>query len=464
MSLRARAPAPSRLEILAAALIMAAGLALSAWLFYPGLATHDALAVYDQAHAGRFGDWQPPLMGVIWVALENLFGYGPQALFLPVAALYWIGWFLAFVALRGTGAKSARLVLVLPFLPPLFALLGILWRDVIFAVLWLNAIALAALGADRESGWRWLATGLALACLLLGYWLRPNALFAAVPVLAYVLWPRTWRWKRLALMAVPTVALLAFSTSFINYRLLAAQTDNPTHSIFVFDLAGISHFADRNVFPVDDWTPAQVETLKSTCYNPSYWDAMWWPQCTFAMERINRDDPPGSKLFGSERLRDAWLKAILKHPMAYARHRLAFFNALMTGRNMVMFDQDNSGQWRFFFFKRSPYVMLEAAMLRLHEVSPVFRGAIWLLLSVLVGIVGLRMANGRAKAAILALASSGTLYTLTYSVFGVAAEYRYVYWTALSGLLGVAFVLSKWELDRALAAEQVTPAPEAARR
>jgi hypothetical protein len=299
--------------------------------------------------------------------------------------------------------------------------------------------------------------------VLTGYWLRPNALFAAVPIIVYVLWPRTWRWGMLAIVAGPVVALLAFSTFFINYRLLGAQTDNPTHSIFVFDLAGISHFADRNVFPVEDWTPAQVEMLKSTCYNPSYWDAMWWPQCTFAMERINRDDPPGSKLFGSPRLRDAWLTAILEHPLAYARHRLAFFDALMTGRNMVMFDQYNSGQWRFFFFKRSPYVLLETAMLRLHEATPLFRGATWLLLSVLVGVAGLRIANGRAKAAVLALASSGILYTLTYSVFGVAAEYRYVYWTALSGLLGVAFVLSKWECDANIEAEQATLASEAAR-
>ena len=178
---------------------------------------------------------------------------------------------------------------------------------------------------------------------------------------------------------------------------------------------------------------------------------MWWPQCTFAMERINRDDPPGTKLFGSPRLQDAWLKAIVENPIAYARHRLAFFNALMTGRNMVMFDQSNSGQWRFFFVKRAPYVMYETAMVRLHEVTPIFRGATWLLLSVLVGIAGLFVANGRAKAAILALSSSGTLYALTYTVFGVAAEYRYVYWTALSGLFGLAFVLAKWEMDASVA-------------
>lgn len=441
---------PAFVEIVAAALLIALGLAASVWLFYPGMATHDALAVYDQAHAGSFGDWQPPLMGVIWVMLERALGYGPHALFLPVATLYWVGWFLAFLALRLTGATSARLVLVLPFLPPLFALVGILWRDVIFAVLWLNAIALAALCADRRVAFRVVATGLALFCLLIGYWLRPNALFAAVPILAYVLWPQAWHRRRVALLAIPAVAVLAASTALLNDQVFQVKSDNPTHSIFVFDLAGITHFADRNVFPVEDWTPAEIETIKSTCYDPRYWDAMWWPECSFAMARINRDEPPGTKLFGSDRLRDAWLKALAEYPLAYLRHRLAFFRALMTGRNMVMFDQRNSGQWRFLFVKRTPYSLFETAMLRLQQWTPIFRGATWLALAAFVAVAGVRIANGRAKAAILALSSSALLYTLTYAVFGVAAEYRYVYWTALAGLLGLAFLVAKWQIDREL--------------
>lgn len=448
MSLRDAAPSPGPAEIAIAVLLMAAGFALSVWLLFPGFTTHDALAVYDQAHAGRLGDWQPPLMGLVWVWLEPLFGYGPQALFLPVAALYWLGWLTAFMALRRTGARSSRLVLVIPFLPPTFAILGVLWRDVMFAVLWLMAIGLAALVADRSRPWRILATVAALACVLVGYWIRPNALFAAVPVLAYVLWPRGWSWRRIVVAAVPALALLAASTHVINYQILDAHDDFPTHSIFVFDLAGITHFSGTNVFPVDDWTPEEVETIKSTCYQPSYWDAMWWPQCTFAMGRINRDIPPGTKLFGSPRLRDAWVAALAEHPLAYARHRLAFFWALMTGRNMVVFDQRKSGQWRFLVARSTAYYRFETTVLWLHERTPLFRGLTWLILAVLVGIAGVKASDGRAKAAILALSSSGIVYTLTYTLFGVAAEYRYVYWTAMSSLLGLAFVIAKWELDR----------------
>jgi len=76
MHLRAHAPFPI-FEGILAALLAALGFALTTWLFFPGLATHDALAVYDQAYEWKFGDWQPPLMGVIWVYLEPVFGYGP---------------------------------------------------------------------------------------------------------------------------------------------------------------------------------------------------------------------------------------------------------------------------------------------------------------------------------------------------------------------------------------------------
>jgi hypothetical protein len=435
-------------EYLLAGLIASAGFGFTIWLFYPGMTTHDALAVYDQAHAGRFGDWQPPLMGVLWVLLEKLLGYGPQALFVPTAALYWLGFLLVFIALRETGSPRAWLALPIALLPPLFNLIGTLWRDVIFSELWLVAFGLGMLAGNRAGLARVLLTIPALATFMVGYWLRPNALFAAMPLLVYLLWPRNWRWKREILAAIPLLIGLQASTYVVNYVWLKAKEDHVVFSIFVFDLAGISHFSGQNVFPIADWTPEQFETVRTICYQPSYWDAMWWPVCAFAMERINRDDPPGTKLFGSPRLRAAWLKAIIDHPAAYAQHRLAHFRSLMVGENMVLFNQNTSGQWRFLSVKSSFYSRFEFATLWLHQHTPLFRGLTWLLLSLCTGLAGLRLADGRAKAAVLTLSGSAIVYTLTYVLFGVAAEYRYVYWTALSSLVATVIVMVKWKNDR----------------
>jgi len=446
------APAPrSRAhpgELVLGALLSGLGLFLALALFYPGIATHDSLAVYDQAYTGKFGDWQPPMMGLLWTSLEQIFGYGPAAITIPNVTAYWLGFFLLFAGLRQTGARSAWLVLALGFLPPVFALLGIIWRDVIFSVLWLLAFALVFVTANCTRIWRVSATGVALGLFLLGFWLRPNALFAAAPLLIYLLAPHSWRWWRLAVFAVPICMGLQASSYALDTVWLKAHDDHAQSSILVFDLAGITHFTGQNAFPIDDWTPDQVNTVATKCYNPAYWDAIWWSGCRFAMERIDRNVPPGTKLFGSRALFDAWLRAILAHPLAYAEHRLAHFSALLTGENMVMFDQANSGEWRFFFFKSELYSRYENAMLWLNHNTPLFRGWPWLLLSFIALLAGACMPEGRARPATLGLASSSFLFTMTYLFFGVAAEYRYVYWTALSSLIALVFVLARLEVGR----------------
>lgn len=448
MTRPAACPALPLWEAGSAALFAAAGLALSLWLFFPGMATHDTLAVYDQAHAWVFGDWQPPLLGVLWIWFERVFGYGPRAMFVPTVAVYWGALLLVFLALRRAGARSAWLALVVGIMPATFVLIGIVWRDVIFSVCWLFAVALTLTAAEGSKLARAAAGTAALLVFLVGAWLRPNALFAAPPLLAYVLWPREWRWKPLILMAVPAMIALEASAYAINFGWLGAKRDNALHSVFVYDLTGITHFTGQNAFPVPEWTPQQVSTIATVCYDPNYWDAIWWADCSFAMQRLDRDDPPGTKLFGSATLRGAWLQALLAHPLAYVRHRLTFFKALMTNPTMVLFDQVRSRQWRFFIVKDASYRRFESTVAWLHEHTPLFRGLPWLLLALVAGASALRLPNGRAKAAAMALSLSGFIYALSYLVFGVAAEYRYVYWTALSSLTAMVVVLARWEIGR----------------
>lgn len=447
MSLRPEASRPHAFEWPLALLVVILGAAASIWLFFPGIATHDVIAVYDQAYAGVFGDWQPPLLGWGWKQLEPWIGYGPSALFLPTVAIYWAAMLIVFVALRRSSAL-AWLVLIIAFLPPLTAILGVLWRDVMFAACWLLAFGLVLLARDAHALVRIVAFLVALALFMVGFLIRPNALFAAAPLLVYLAWPRRFSWKRLILVGVPAIVVLQLASNFVNYTWLQAKRENAIHSVFVFDLTGITHFADRNVFPIDDWTPEQIEKVKTICYEPTYWDAIWWPDCSFAMARINRDEPKGTKLFGSETLQRAWLRAIMSHPVAYVQHRYAYFEALMTARMMVVFNQSASGQHRFFFVRSSYFSVFENGMAWLNENTPTFRGLPWLILTGLVFLLSLRWRDGGLKAATLSLSISGLVYTLTYFVFGVAAEYRYVYWTAMTGLVGLCLVAVYWAEQR----------------
>src|SRR5436309_4443357 len=173
---------------LALAALIAAAYGLTLWIFYPGIMTFDAKFVYGYIAKGTLGDWQSPVMTVLWGAIDPI-APGPGSMFLLIATSYWLGFgLLAFAVAR----RSRRIALLLPLLallPPAFVFVGIIWRDVLFAVTWLLAAAIAFAAAERGTRLRVAAQVLALALCALGVLLRPNALIAAPILAAYVVWP-----------------------------------------------------------------------------------------------------------------------------------------------------------------------------------------------------------------------------------------------------------------------------------
>src|SRR5437660_1686210 len=142
-----KAPAQSRRRW-CAVLVAAAGFGLTVLVFYPGYSTADARYVYADAMAWRFGDWQSPAMAVLWRLIDPI-APGSASMFLLTASLYW----LAFGALALlAGRRSAWLALATPLValvPPAFFFVGMVWRDVLFGVVWLAAAVLAFFAADH---------------------------------------------------------------------------------------------------------------------------------------------------------------------------------------------------------------------------------------------------------------------------------------------------------------------------
>ena len=66
--------------------------------FYPGILHHDAWAYFWQARDHKLDNWQPPLLGYVWMPLQKIH-YGPQ----PMLAL-----FVACTAHERLRQKAAR--------------------------------------------------------------------------------------------------------------------------------------------------------------------------------------------------------------------------------------------------------------------------------------------------------------------------------------------------------------------
>ena len=266
-----RAPDSAQTRTLQPALLVCAlaatGFSLTLLVFYPGVMTYDAKFVYEDIAKHVLGDWQSPVMTVLWALIDPI-APGPASMFLLIVAFYWVAFALMAVTLARRSLLLAGLLPILALMPPAFVFVGTIWRDVLFATTWLLAGALAFFAAGRDVRARVALQALALALCALGVLMRPNALVAAPILAAYIVWPAQMRWKRTAIIFLPAMAGFFALVQLVYYGALGATRQHPLQSVMVFDLGGISHFTKHNQFPVT-WSETQSELLLNDCYRPT---------------------------------------------------------------------------------------------------------------------------------------------------------------------------------------------------
>lgn len=425
----------SRARILTVLILCALGLALTLAIFYPGVMTIDARYIYGDMAKNFRGDWQSPVMALLWSAIDPV-APGSASMFLLIVALNW----LAVALIGSTLARRSWLALALPILavtPPAFMLVGIIWRDVLFAVAWLLAAALVFTAEDRSAPLRRASQAIALLLLVFGVLLRPNAIPAAPLLAAYILWPSRWRLKRAAISYLPAFAVLVALVPLVYYGLLNAKRQHPLHALLVFDLGGITHFAKENQFPVT-WTPEQNALLTERCYQPDKWDGYWYLEpCKFVMARLE-----GDKIFGTDTIVTAWRQAVMRHPVAYLQHRIAFTAQFLTGVNLVMWTQDIKNPEMLVFADRPAFM----ALMSIHEwLRPtwLFKPATWLLLCGALCGLAWRQRNTPRGAFVVGVSGSAAIYVASYFFVGVASDYRYAYWATIAALTSGVVLLAR---------------------
>jgi hypothetical protein len=421
---------PVRRLYAAVAALIAAGYGLTLAVFYPGIMTYDAKFVYEDIGKGVLGDWQSPVMTVLWGMIDPV-APGAASMFLLIATSYWLAFGLLALTLARRGTRLALVLPVLALLPPALVFAGIIWRDVLFATSWLLAAAIAFAAAERDARLRVPAQAVALALCAFGVLLRPNALIAAPIVAAYIAWPTQIYLKRTAILFVPAMAGLFALVQVVYYGALGATRQHPLQSIMVFDLGGISHFARENQFPVS-WSEPETVLLLNGCYRPTQWDIYWRLEpCEFVMRKIEREQ----KLFGTSVITEAWLRAVRRHPVAYLRHRAAFMWNFLAGDNLTMWVADVEHPSQTVFADRPAFVALVSLHDRLKP-TPLFRAGAWLLVCATVCGFAWRRRETAEGAFALGICGSAAVYVLSFFAVGVASDFRYAYWAVLAGIAG----------------------------
>jgi len=353
---------------------------------WPGHAIGDNVRQLAEISAGQISDWHSPFHSTIW----SLLGGSSAAMLVLQLAVYWLGLALVAEALaKRAGVRWGLAVLALSFTPLSFLYLGRTQKDT-FMVAWL----VLALGLNLRFG---KAAGVLPA--LFGMLSRANAVFA-VPSL--FLGTRSL-FRNVAIGLAVAVAMVPVSR-FINYDILHARYSHVERSLMLFDIAGIEEFSGAT----------DIQPQLSRCYTPFWWD------------RLEIQCHAFSNSAGD--LTATWLKAIAAHPGAYLWHRLRAFNSniyfLVPARQDCLgtFSPDCSD---------GPHAVLKDAVSR----NPLFWPVTWLL-------IGSSMLFTRLEPVARALVLSGLLYGFSYLVFGVAAGFRYFYWTELAIQLAMVWQLA----------------------
>ncbi len=422
---------PAARVALAAALLCLALLAA----FWPGVAMFDTLNQYQQIASGQYDDWHPPAMARLWSLFHAAGWQGQAPMFLLQMLLYWTGLGLIAAALARQGARiAAGVVLLLGIWPPFAGWQIAVLKDGQMAGALLAATGLACWWRLRETVMpRW-AVALILLLLLYATLVRINAVFATVPLAFGLLGSSGWRPVRHgALMLVATIAVLA-AMPVINHGLLGASASDVARSLPTYDLAGIAQHAGAGavpVLPASAWRSAEAQG----CIRPLLWDPLG-DRCDFISDGLAAA-APGRQLTG------VWIGAIVHHPIAYAAHRLAHWNAtmrwLVPERYPLAEPQEASEPNRLGLGSPARWTAPFARIAGGLAESPLGAPIVWLAAALAVAALCWRRAEARSRLAVT-LALSAVLTELAFLVISVAADYRYHLWAMLA--TGIAVVLA----------------------
>ncbi|HEX6185568.1 MAG TPA: hypothetical protein VFZ44_16895 [Pyrinomonadaceae bacterium] len=431
--------------------VCAAGFVLTLAAFYPGMMSPDSTDQWEQGRRWWFYDAHPPLMAAVWGLLDRVVE-GPALMLLFHNLLFWGGAAVFWRTTRDRAPRASLAFAAFGFLPPVWASLGTIWKDVGMGAALLLASALVYAAAGRQERGGRVFWALLLASALLMFYAYGVRLNAAPGVLPLALWggfvacralPHSWgkRRRRLAPLAVGLVyfALLTAAVSVTTRLLVRENTVYPHQQIFLFDLAAVAAETGRPRYPdyllrQERFSPAAAAEALAPCgVNPLIYGSS-------APMRISRDAGEVASL------RATWLRAVYEEPGAYLRHRARVFACLtgIGGEQRVNTFLPATGGYNPPQFRRAPNALTRAltSYFFLFNNSPLFRGFVWLLLCAASAYVALRLGpGGREERAAFALALSGLLYGLGYFFYGPSSEFRYLWWTVLAACAAVALLL-----------------------
>lgn len=396
--------------------------------FYPGFMSIDSIIQYDISRTFNFNDWQPPIMSLVWSFLNLIFPDPSGMLFFHLA-LIWTSSLIFWV--YNKEYKYSWFFLVVPVLPWIINLQGVIWKDIGLAYTLLLMVAFSYLKPNKKNVF--------FVFLLLFYAvnIRLNSIPAVLPIvwlIAYIWLPNKNK-LFLTLISVLLVMSALIIGNIVNYKILNAEKTKPFNYVMVDDLVFLSAKKGESLLPgikISEIQSCSKEEINGTVLVGRVF-------CLNRFESYEEYKPL------EQDLKEIWLKSIQDNPLDYLLFRAASFLYLLKSPNeqsyFIWFSRIDPNEYGFVYKGNLATSFIEAYVKDFGSVfNFTFKPYWWVLISIVLFFISFRIPN---TIVVKTLLISSLVYTLTYFPVTPMADIRYVYWSVLSSTIAIILIFIK---------------------
>lgn len=426
---------------------------------YPGFMSYDSLRMLEEARTQVYGGIYPA-MPVYLLRLFDIGGHGPTLMLAVQNFVVFLSLALVLRFLAAPWWMAIPVMMLMVAMPVVVGVMLVVWKDVTATAPMFLALILIywASRNPAHSGGRWAKWG-SMFLLIVATLVRFNALSATAVIAGYwtlSFYSRLNRWKQAGIFLLVLLSMGVCNKVVNGYALPDFRKLAPNDLAYVimnYDLVGISKWSGESLVPVRP--PGDVETPKAKISDINrIYNSLGVVHINAANQGLKspvRLTVPGDSNLDIAR---AWINAIARHPLAYARYRLDLFDEIIGAKPHPTFEPTHyakidGNELGMKFEDRS---ITRWVLAYIEAASATTLGKPWPFLLLSLGscaaMLALRTIPGHFKILGGVAFAAAAMYLAPFLVMTGTGEVRYAYPTLILGSVPVFVLLFGWRSSR----------------
>lgn len=431
--------------VLICASVSLIGAIVNIWVFYPGYMSYDSLEYLKQAiGVAPYDSLHPIFMSILWKVLNIITGH-ISSLLIFMVLMQWFGFLLIALYLyrKQRNKKLSIIVLLLPLLPYIFNISGVMWSDVLSANLLVVSAGLTLW--LKEINKKQHITIILLVVLFMsmyGVLLRYNTIPAAIPIVYLALRrSRLFEKRYTAVILTAVVVMISFSVLILSPKIVHIKDLKLINAVLLDEIVNMS---SKEL--IEKYSSGKGSDYIKTVYRCAH------KKQVFADIKNVCGATTGngfeSALPYSDDIKRVWFNSIVNNKLDYVEYKIQNYVTFLfpADQNRYIWhsgiNKNDMGE-----VVRNPRVggIVYTVVNNLYyKYAPfLFEPWFWLTVSSFVLYASVRMRRVFDTGFLGALSLSSILIILSYVPTGATVDYRYIYWSAMATTICVLILCAR---------------------